>query len=460
MPVSQPAVGRLENSLDGERIVLLSGERTLAAGQLKRASDDVLHQLIPYRGKRVLLTAPGAEQIIVTLVAACRAGCQVLLCRSMKPGDEQVASWGASAIVAGDVPVSDLQVVAASFNEPQGDFGIFVQTSGTTGEPKMVEHRIESLTGRIRAPHSDAGQVRWLLTYHPATFGGLQVLLTALLTGAQLVTSAGSNIAQLAEAALAHHPTHVSATPTFWRSFLLALGDRAADLQLRQITLGGEISDDSILKRLKQTFPAASLSHIYASTEAGALFSVRDGRAGFPAAWLNDGIDDVKLRIREGVLEVLSPRLMRGYLSENAQPVLTSDGWLSSGDLVEPEGDRVYFRGRADLLLSIGGAKVRPEEVERALLNLPQVEDAVVYGVPNPITGTIIGVDVVLVPSLREDEARAAIVAQLRARLESYKIPRVLRFVPAISLSPSGKKMKWEGTVAQNAKPAEAPLRT
>ncbi|MGH9196070.1 MAG: AMP-binding enzyme, partial [Acidimicrobiia bacterium] len=220
------------------------------------------------------------------------------------------------------------------------------------------------------------------------------------------------------------------------------LGPRVNELDLRQITLGGEITDEQILERLRKTYPGALVSHIYASTEAGALFSVRDGLAGFPASWLETGVDGLLLRIQHGVLQVKSPRSMDGYVGLDSSRILTSDGWLITGDLVEVVGERVLFRGRKDLMLNVGGAKVRPEEVEQALLSLPEVVDAQVYGARNPLTGFLVAANVVPRAGIAEADLRVAILTQLRAKLEAYKVPRKLRFVDSISMSISGKKEK------------------
>ena len=75
--------------------------------------------------------------------------------------------------------------------------------------------------------------------------------------------------------------------------------------------------DQSTLDQLARAFPQARLIHIYASTEAGALFAVRDKLAGFPAAWLETGVEGTQLRIRAGMLEILSPRAMKGYVGSS-----------------------------------------------------------------------------------------------------------------------------------------------
>ena len=213
-------------------------------------------------------------------------------------------------------------------------------------------------------------------------------------------------------------------------------------LPLRQITLGGEAVDQSILDALRETFPGARIIAIYASTEAGALFSVKDGRTGFPASWLQEGVEGCRLRISDSVLQVQSPRAMRGYLGDATKRGVTDDGWLITGDVVEVMGDRVLFRGRVDNVLNVGGGKVMPEQVETALLDVPVVREARVYGIKNPIAGDVLAADVVLAQAVTEAEARKAIYSALSARLEPYKVPRIYRFVEKISVNAAGKKVR------------------
>jgi acyl-coenzyme A synthetase/AMP-(fatty) acid ligase len=325
--------------------------------------------------------------------------------------------------------------------ETLGGPAVLIPTSGTTGAPKLCRHSFAALMGRIRPPRSRSGVARWLLTYLPHGFAGLQIILTALTTESTLVCLSEIDVPRLANAALSHRVTHVSATPTFWRSLLLCLGEEAGNLELEQITLGGEVADQVTLDRLRAVFPRAGLAHIYASTEAGALFSVRDGRAGFPARWLDEAIDDVSLRIRDGSLEVKSPRAMLGYLN-NPTSAQSPDGWLSTGDRVEQQGDRVYFLGRQDSLISIGGAKATPEEVESALLGLPGVLDLRAFAVRNPISGFVMGLEVVAAQHTDIAELRSEIIMYARQKLPSYKVPRVIRFVDAVRSDPAGKKSR------------------
>ena len=106
-----------------------------------------------------------------------------------------------------------------------------------------------------------------------------------------------------------------------------------------ELTLGGEASDQATLDRLTAAFPDARITHIYASTEAGVVFAVHDGREGFPADWLERPSQGAELRLQDGFLQIRTPNAMSGYVSDTGQPLL-DDGWLSTADRCEVRGDR------------------------------------------------------------------------------------------------------------------------
>jgi acyl-coenzyme A synthetase/AMP-(fatty) acid ligase len=321
---------------------------------------------------------------------------------------------------------------------------IHLMTSGTTGKPKIAKHSLNSIVSGIRnAVSTGSNQVdRWLLTYQPTAFAGLQVVLTAALSAGAVVIPEDRSPLGFFTAAKDANATHISGTPTFWRSFLMIAGPDSLP-NLRQITLGGEMVDQATLDRLKRVFPSARLTHIYATTEAGVVFSVQDGRAGFPAEWLKQPLKaGIKLRILDGVLQVMTPRRMQGYAAteEHLQHNVAENGWWSTGDLVEVLGDRVFFLGRQDKIINVGGAKVFPQVVEAFLLSLRGILEAKVNGLPNPISGFLVAAEVVLAPGMDPEASRLRILTECRAGLPSYQVPRLLQIVDSIKTLDSGKK--------------------
>ncbi|MGY1845548.1 AMP-binding protein [Modestobacter sp. SYSU DS0875] len=303
-------------------------------------------------------------------------------------------------------------------------------TSGTTGTPKPVEHTMASLTRTVRRPDPETPRRarRWGLLYEPTRMAGLQVVLQSLAGGDHLLdATAHATLPERLRWLAEHSVEALSATPTVWRQVLQS-PDRAT-LPLTQITLGGEIADQRVLDALARTYPAARITHIFASTETGAAFAVNDGREGFPADYLTAPPKGVRLDVRDGVLHVHAPDV------SGAGP----DGFVSTGDLVEVTEGRVRFLGRASGLVNVGGVMVSPETVEAVLRGHPDVTDAVVRSRPNPFSGTILVADVVPGPSADPKALPALLRAEVAGRLSSAHVPASIKVVAEMVTTPTGK---------------------
>ncbi len=305
-------------------------------------------------------------------------------------------------------------------------------TSGTTGAPKLVSHTLPGLTGPI-GPVS--GGAVWSTFYDVRRYGGLQILLRALLGGGSMVLSdaAESTAAFLARAGR-EGVTHISGTPSHWRRALIS--GQAALITPAYVRLSGEIADQTVLDRLHATYPAVRVAHAFASTEAGVAFDVTDGLAGFPAAWVG-APGPAELRVAGDTLRIRSARTATGYLGP-APSLADADGFVDTGDIVALRGDRYHFLGRVGGVINVGGQKVYPEEVEAVLNAHPGVLAARVRARPSPITGAVVSAEVV-VDDPEDDALRRTILAACRARLAPYKVPALLRIVPVLDVLPSGK---------------------
>lgn len=416
--------------------IVASGDRVITRGDLG-ASAEQLAAVMAQNGVRRLMThSDDPAHILRAIEAADRTGADLYIAHTNLPQahvDAVIATYGVQLVVAETdrltgQPVSDISTTGR----------VFMMTSGTTGAPKIASHSLDALMSRARAGmHPGNRGAKWLLTYQPTGFAGIQVQLTAVAGRGLVVAPAERSPSGFIAAARAHGVTQISATPTFWRSFLMAV--QPGDIALRQITLGGEAADQSTLDRIRKAFPDARITHIYASTEAGVVFSVHDGREGFPAEWIGAPTQGVELRVIDGFLNIRTPNAMGGYVSENAQP-LKDDGWLVTADRVEIRGDRAYIVGRDDSTINVGGSKVYPLMVEQFLLKQPGVLEARVFAVPSPIAGSLVGGEIVIEPGLDPAETRAAVLAACREGLASYQVPRSFKVVDAIAVKQSGKK--------------------
>ena len=307
-------------------------------------------------------------------------------------------------------------------------------TSGTTGIPKMVSHTLEGLTGAIQPGVTDG--VVWGTFYDIRRYGGLQILLRALLGQASLILSdADEDVADFLGRLARHNVTHLTGTPSHWRRALMSPANSL--IEPRYVRLSGETADQAILDSLKARFPGVPVGHAYASTEAGVGFEVTDGLEGFPASFL-DRDDPVQMKIEDDTLRIRSLRAASAYVGGDL--ALVQDGWVDTTDMIEQRGDRCYFAGRTGGIINVGGLKINPEEVEAIINSQPGVRMSRVSGRKSPITGAIVVADVVPVDASNDNKTfKDDILAACRAALPAFKVPAQLRFVDHLELTAGGK---------------------
>ncbi len=399
----------------------------------------------PYRGRTVLLASDRQLPAVQTLLQLDGIAGRLLLC----PPDLDPAHLPAvMADAAVDAVISDGTGPAAALRPDAAWNGVdagadrsvatewVLFTSGTTGRPKLVRHTLASLAGPLTDGPTASATAVWSTFYDVRRYGGLQILLRALLGGGSLVLSqAGEAPGAFLDRAGEGGVTHMLGTPSHWRRALMT--PAAGSIAPHYVRLSGEVADQGILDQLAAAYPAAALTHAFASTEAGVGFEVKDGLAGFPPSVLDGAGADI--RVVDGTLRIRSGRTASGYLGGRA--LADADGFVDTGDLVERRGSRLYFVGRREGVINVGGQKVYPEEVEAVINDHPQVQMSRVRGRPSPITGAIVVADVVM----RHGELAgisAAVLDACRVALPAYKVPAMLYQVPAIGIAASGKLVR------------------
>jgi acyl-CoA synthetase (AMP-forming)/AMP-acid ligase II len=357
---------------------------------------------------------------------------------------------GPAAHLVSDAPLIAMHAtpVAASAAPPhphdrsrQTEWLLF--TSGTTGRPKIVVHTLSSLTGPLDDGLVVARDAIWSTFYDVRRYGGLQIMLRALVGGGSMVLSrADEAVADFLMRVGQSRVTHMSGTPSHWRRALMS--PAVGQISPKYVRLSGEVADQAILNNLAVAFPGADIAHAFASTEAGVAFDVRDCLAGFPAALIGQAGAKAEMRVVDGSLRIRSARTASCYLG-NDNCLADADGFVDTGDMLELRGDRYHFVGRREGVINVGGLKVHPEEVEAVINQHPGVQMARVRGRRNPITGAIVVAEIVLRPSASEGWSRAMkneILEICRQALPAYKVPVMLRAVSSLDIAGSGKLVR------------------
>jgi acyl-CoA synthetase (AMP-forming)/AMP-acid ligase II len=129
---------------------------------------------------------------------------------------------------------------------------------------------------------------------------------------------------------------------------------------------------------------------------------------------------------RAGEIAVKGLTLMRGYYKVDPQLYLDGDGYFHTqdGGSIDDDG-YLHWTGRLSHLIKTGGANVSPAEVDEALTSYPGLRATVTVGVPHPTLGEAI---VLCAVPTRDAPPADAILAHLKARLATYKLPRAVLF--------------------------------
>jgi acyl-CoA synthetase (AMP-forming)/AMP-acid ligase II len=434
---------------------LIFGGKTITYAEISHRAEILAKQLVNFRGGRVATYLPDGPELLSLLMALERVQAEACLISADTPESAAKALLDEFSIVSAftDRDVADPRFIDINSHLPsiesaesnrESEPKVVIFTSGTSGKPKGAAHTWRSLSAGIKRDPKFAS-TRWLLTYGMTRFAGLQVLLQSFLNGGCLVIPESSEIEETAHLIEKHAIANVSGTPTFWRKLLTGTTEaQRARMPLSQITLGGEIVNQPVLNALRSAWPKAQITHIYASTEMGVCFSVRDGLEGFPATFLTSVPNGLSFKIQEGELFIRSSRAMHGYLNRSK----AADEWFATGDLVELRGERVFFLGRKSDIINVGGSKVYPAEIEEQIAQVPGVLHVRVFGQRSSFAGQLVAAEVVPTPQINPDEVRNRIMHHCANTLTPYKRPRLINFVTELKETGSQKLIRHEAAPA------------
>jgi acetyl-CoA synthetase len=132
---------------------------------------------------------------------------------------------------------------------------------------------------------------------------------------------------------------------------------------------------------------------------------------------------------------------LRYWNNEKATREKFAGDWALTGDLARKDADGYFwFVGRKDDLISSGGYRIGPSEIEDCLQGHPAVALAAAIGAPDPVRGEVVKAFV----QLREGVAGTpGLVRELqthvRTRLSAHEYPREIEFIEVLPVTTTGK---------------------
>jgi len=314
--------------------------------------------------------------------------------------------------------------------------GLILFSSGSTGKPKAMIHDFDKLVNHYEGKKSKSMNMLVFLMFDH--IGGLNTLLNILSMGATMIIPQNRNADDICKLVQEYKIRVLPSSPTFLNLILMNKADEKYDLNsLRMITYGTEAMPESLLLRLKEKFAKTKFLQTFGTSETGiANASSKSSNS----TYMKISDENLEYKIVDNELWLKSKTQVMGYL--NASMDSFEDGWFKTGDLVEIEDDYIKIIGRNKELINVGGEKVIPNEVESLILCIPEVEDAMVYGEKNVITGQTVVCDVVLNVDIDVKEAKKIIRKYCKNKIDNYKIPTKIVIVKKTNFSDRFKKMR------------------
>ena len=349
----------------------------------------------------------------------------------------------------------------AAVDTAADDPAIIIYTSGTTGQPKGALHAHRVLLGHLPGvtfPHDGFPQPgdRFWTPADWAWIGGLlDVLLPSWFHGVPVVAHRARKFDP--EAALdlmARFEVRNSFLPPTALKLLRRSGARHAGLKLRSVGSGGESLGDELLDWGRDVL-GVQINEFYGQTECNLVLGNGGGLPPVRPGWTGTAIPGHRVEIVDEAGQVLPPGTQGTIAVRRPDPVMFLGYWrneaataakfagdyLLTGDLGIKDADG-YFRfvGRDDDLITSGGYRIGPAEIEACLMRHPAVALAAVVGEPDPIRTELVKAVIVPAEGVEHTPALASEIQEfVKSRLAAHEYPRIVEFAPSLPMTATGK---------------------
>jgi long-chain acyl-CoA synthetase len=379
------------------------------------------------------------------------AGAEVIL---VKPGEfEQL--------------LGDAEPVREVADRADDDTAVILYTSGTTGQPKGAELTHDNMLKNAEASQrlfglSDDDVVLGALPlFH--SFGQTCCMNACAVAGATMTFIPRFDPAKALEIIERDNVTLFAGVPTMYNAMLNSDAREQHDhSSLKLCASGGSAMPGELMRGfekafgckilegygLSETSPVASFNHPDKERKVGSIGTPIEG---VEMKLVDDDGNDVEPG-EVGEIAIKGHNVMKGYWNKpDATEEAIVDGWFHSGDMAKIDEDGYFFIvDRKKELIIRGGYNVYPREIEEVLYEHEAVLEAAVIGVEDESMGEEVGAAVVLKDG--QDVSADDLKAYVKDEVANYKYPRKIWFVDELPKGPTGKILKREIEVPEEAK--------
>lgn len=311
-------------------------------------------------------------------------------------------------------------------------------TSGTTGDPKLIEKR--------------NGEFYWLRSFAdllsktaihkrnavyisiPVSQGfGYTAILFSLILGKKALITHSKDASHIADMIIQEKADLLVGVPTSLSK--LAACCKTKPHHVHSVICGGAPLNNTLLQNITEAFGTTIFS-MYGSTEASVSFIAHYSLLAENAAALGIPL--------KGIQYKLEPQTTGGHellIRSGLANISTTEGWLHTGDLAcENTNGQLTWCGRKDSMIIKSGVNIYPVEIENELLKIPGIEDVYVAGQKHIEKGEIVAALIQMKPGFVFDEME--IRAFAKTVLSGIKVPDKIIETTHFEYTATGKKIK------------------
>jgi amino acid adenylation domain-containing protein len=478
---------------DPSRIAIKAEDRVITYGTLNKMANRIAHSLLSASGtsnEPVAVFGGNDVGTIAAILGVAKAGkiyvpldssfseawarfiLQDTRAKIILSGNRGIASWLGSEHI-----LLDYESLDGRWSEENPERAVspdtllqILYTSGTTGQPKGVMDNHRNMlhnTMRLANVAHISPEDRMTLVRPPSSGGGLCNLYLGLLSGSAIypVDVKHVGLTAIADWLRREKITIFHAGAPVFRGFVQQLTGAETFPDLRMIRVGSGQLFDKDVELFKRHFPNILLFHTFTCTEIHIYrvhFLNKDSQVPRGALPVGYAVEDIEVLILDdsgnslgveevGEIAIRSAYLFRGYWNNSA---LTDSVFIGipdcygrrifrTGDLGRLQRDGcLEFLGRKDFRLKIRGHRIHAEEVELALLRLPEISQAVVAAYKDDYSDDRLVAYVI--PASKELPTISQMRNSLKKWLPDYMVPSKFIILETLPLNTNGKVNRQE----------------
>lgn len=305
-----------------------------------------------------------------------------------------------------------------------------VMTSGSTGKSKLLWRSYHSWADFFPEQNRVFGVDDKTVIFCQGSLaftGNLNIYMGVLAAGGTLIVTQRFRPRHWLELMAEHGVNAIYLIPS--KLLLLPKFMREANTRVRSIISGSQSMGRVEADKLLEVFPEAEITLYYGASELNYITYIKDSEMTDDRTLIGRPFAGVQVSVADEEIFIDTP-----YHVESISLPFS----LKDRGRLDAEG-RLHFLGRTDDILSVNGRKVSAVKVSRALMDLPQVEEAAVLVVhvddADVLTAFVGAV---------QEYSKQQLVKLLRASLEDYELPKQFIFLPELPHNESGKVDKAE----------------